>query len=377
MSADFELKKAELQTTLNRKKADADFAYELERHRLNQELKTEEGKVKLIEKDSAIELQKKEIDRVEQELEATVRKPAAAEQYRLEAEAKGMAEAKRVQGIIKKIRGRIDKAVDSLILKAKKFAGKLLRKSHKKEAPAKEAPEEEPPETADPQHDADLEFGLAAIDEEEKRYLEAGKISREEAEKVAATVKSKHPVFKSITVVDAEERWDYRYTATPGGIHKGERKEEGEDLEKARKLNTFTRMMLQETIGLKQAAALKRINEWKAEGKLWNYSEAETGAGVAYTFDKAKAGQKPKSQTQSNRVKYGYVNPTWQSKPGMKILSKGITDATRDEEEISAGNTGYFDKVARYDSQDPKSTKTDMPRSQVILERAIPSLRLY
>jgi len=97
---DFELKKADLQKNLNRKKADADFAYELERHKLNQELKAEEAKVKLIEKDTAIELQKREISRVEQELEATVRKPAAAEQYRLEAEAKGMAEAKRIQGLV-------------------------------------------------------------------------------------------------------------------------------------------------------------------------------------------------------------------------------------------------------------------------------------
>ena len=95
---DFELRKAELQTDLNRKKADADYSYELERHRLNQELKGEEAKVKLIEKDSDIALAKKEIDRVEQELAATVRQPADAEQHRLEAEAKGMAEAKRIQG---------------------------------------------------------------------------------------------------------------------------------------------------------------------------------------------------------------------------------------------------------------------------------------
>lgn len=100
VNQEFELKKAELQTNLNRKKADADFAYELERHKLNQGLKTEEGKVKLIEKESAIELEKREIERVEQELDSKVRKPAEAEQYRLEAEAKGMAEAKRVQGLI-------------------------------------------------------------------------------------------------------------------------------------------------------------------------------------------------------------------------------------------------------------------------------------
>jgi len=95
-----EKRKAELQIDLNAKKADADFAYELERHKLNQTLKAEEAKVKLIEKDSTIQLEKKEIERVEQELEATVRKPAEAEQFRLEAEAKGMAEAKRIQGTI-------------------------------------------------------------------------------------------------------------------------------------------------------------------------------------------------------------------------------------------------------------------------------------
>lgn len=95
-----ELRRAELQKELNRKKADADFAYELERHKLNQQLKAEESKVKLIEKDSAIALERKEIERVEQELEAKVRKPASAEQFRLEAEAKGMAEAKRIQGIV-------------------------------------------------------------------------------------------------------------------------------------------------------------------------------------------------------------------------------------------------------------------------------------
>jgi flotillin len=100
VNQEMELKKAELQISLNRKKADADFAYELERHKLNQTLKAEEAKVRLIEKDTAIELEKKEITRVEQELEAKVRKPAEAEQFRVEAEARGMAEAKRMQGLI-------------------------------------------------------------------------------------------------------------------------------------------------------------------------------------------------------------------------------------------------------------------------------------
>ncbi len=123
-----DLRKAELQISLNRKKADADFSYELERHKLDQTLKAEEAKVRLVEKDSAIELEKKEIDRVEQELEAKVRKPAEAEQYRLEAEARGMAEAKRVQGLIEAelIEKMGDAEADALRKKADAYSQPVL-----------------------------------------------------------------------------------------------------------------------------------------------------------------------------------------------------------------------------------------------------------
>ncbi len=93
-------RQSELSAELNRSKAAADFAYELERHKLSEELKAAEAKVRMVEKDSAIELEKREIERVDHELEATVRRPAAAEKYRLAAEAEGMAEAKRIQGEI-------------------------------------------------------------------------------------------------------------------------------------------------------------------------------------------------------------------------------------------------------------------------------------
>ena len=58
-----------------------------------------------------------------------------------------------------------------------------------------------------------------------KKYLKEGRISKEDAGKVAAKVKSKHPVFKSITVIDAGKRWDYRYRASPEGTKKGEEKD--------------------------------------------------------------------------------------------------------------------------------------------------------
>lgn len=103
-------KKAESQVAVNQKKAQADFSYELERFRLNQEIKKEEGKVKLIEKEQSIKIEELEIARKEKELDSTVIKPAEArkyqmkaeaeaEEYRLQSEAKGRAEGIKLEGV--------------------------------------------------------------------------------------------------------------------------------------------------------------------------------------------------------------------------------------------------------------------------------------
>lgn len=104
-----EAKKAESQVDVNQKKARADFAYELEHFRLNQEIKKEESKVKFIETEEAIKIQELEIARKEKELDCTVIKPAdarkyqikaeaEAEEFRIQAEAKGKAEAIKLEG---------------------------------------------------------------------------------------------------------------------------------------------------------------------------------------------------------------------------------------------------------------------------------------
>ncbi|MFQ6082253.1 MAG: flotillin family protein [Candidatus Aminicenantia bacterium] len=102
-----EAKKAESQVMVNKKKAQADLAYELERHRFSQEVKREESKAKIVEKEQAIKIEEFEIARKEKELEATVIKPAEArkhqiiaeaeaESFRLITEAKGKSEAKKL-----------------------------------------------------------------------------------------------------------------------------------------------------------------------------------------------------------------------------------------------------------------------------------------
>jgi len=108
-SRDFEAKRAEFQTVVNQKRAQADIAYELERVKMTQQLKMEEARVKMIDKEKAIELETKEIARREKELEATVKKPAdamayqakleaEADAYKKELEAKGKAAGIRLYG---------------------------------------------------------------------------------------------------------------------------------------------------------------------------------------------------------------------------------------------------------------------------------------
>jgi len=104
-----EAKKAESQVDVNQKKAKADFAYEIERYRLSQDIKKEEAKVKFIEKQEAIKIEELEIARKEKELNSNVIKPAdarkyqmkaeaEAEEFRIQSEARGKADALKLEG---------------------------------------------------------------------------------------------------------------------------------------------------------------------------------------------------------------------------------------------------------------------------------------
>jgi flotillin len=95
---DYEARRAEFQAVVNQRRANADLSYELERQKISQQLKKEEAETMLVEKRKAIELEEMEIKRRERELEATVRKPADAENYRQEMEAKGRAVARKLEG---------------------------------------------------------------------------------------------------------------------------------------------------------------------------------------------------------------------------------------------------------------------------------------
>ena len=105
----FEVEQAAFQTETNRRKAEAELAYTLQQNITNQEVKAEEVEVEVSAKRKQIEVQQQEALRKEQELDATIRKPAEAEQYKiktladarqyqLQTEAAGEAEAIRRRG---------------------------------------------------------------------------------------------------------------------------------------------------------------------------------------------------------------------------------------------------------------------------------------
>lgn len=77
------VQKAAYDAETNQKKAEAELAYVLQQNITNQKVKAEEIQISVIEKMKQIELQQQEALRKERELEATVRKPAEAEQFRI------------------------------------------------------------------------------------------------------------------------------------------------------------------------------------------------------------------------------------------------------------------------------------------------------
>jgi len=81
---DFELKKAAFDQEVQTKKAQSEMAYSLQSAKTKQAIKEEEMQIIVIERAQNIQVQEQEITRRERELEATIRKPAEAEKYRLE-----------------------------------------------------------------------------------------------------------------------------------------------------------------------------------------------------------------------------------------------------------------------------------------------------
>lgn len=80
----FQVQKAAYDAQVNQQKASAELAYDLQKNISNQQVKEQAVQIDVVEKRKQIEVQEQEVARREKELEATVRKPAEAEQYRIQ-----------------------------------------------------------------------------------------------------------------------------------------------------------------------------------------------------------------------------------------------------------------------------------------------------
>lgn len=127
---DKEMKMAEYQASINEKKAEADLAYDKKKYVLQQEVEKEAMQVEIVKKQKEIELQEQEALRKEQELDATIRKPADADKYKTEIsaeadrvrkskEAEAQAYAIKAEGAAKAEAIRIAGLAEAEIIKAK------------------------------------------------------------------------------------------------------------------------------------------------------------------------------------------------------------------------------------------------------------------
>lgn len=85
----FQLQKANFDQEINTAKAEAQLAYELQAAKIRQKIRNEEIQIEVVERRKQIEVESKEVQRKERELNSTVRLPAEAESYRLQTVAEG------------------------------------------------------------------------------------------------------------------------------------------------------------------------------------------------------------------------------------------------------------------------------------------------
>jgi hypothetical protein len=119
-----------------------------------------------------------------------------------------------IRDTIKKVQQPVNTAIDWVInqaVKLVKAAGKLVggllgkKESHKDD---KTSP------TGDPQHDAKVTTGLAAIGHAEEQAASGGRPTKEQAEAILQKTKQDHPVFTGGSLADGEDHWIYNLTAS-------------------------------------------------------------------------------------------------------------------------------------------------------------------
>ena len=123
--------------------------------------------------------------------------------------------AKKIIGILNKLRKKVQKA----IRKAAKKIGKKIKKWFKGKGGKKAADKDAKKDPKNKkEHDAKVKAGMSYLHSLEKQKDKDNdkKLTKEEAQEVAKKTKSEHKVFKSIKVVDGGKKWKYKWTGSNG-----------------------------------------------------------------------------------------------------------------------------------------------------------------
>uniref|UniRef100_A0A8C2X327 Flotillin n=1 Tax=Cyclopterus lumpus TaxID=8103 RepID=A0A8C2X327_CYCLU len=86
---ELELQKASFNQEVNTKKAEAQLAYELQAAKEQQKIRLEEIEIQVVQRKKEITIGEREIDRMDKELIATIKRPAEAEAYKMQQLAEG------------------------------------------------------------------------------------------------------------------------------------------------------------------------------------------------------------------------------------------------------------------------------------------------
>lgn len=143
----------------------------------------------------------------------------------------------RVREIIQSVQGMVDSALDAVfnsgpVQAVARFLRRIIARVQsgiERVGSAIGFGEEEVEENLTEDQETQLATGLAALQTEEAKYVENGKISRHDSEQVAFNVRQQHQIFQTIHVVDGRDSWDYEYVVQRAKEDTGTTKAEEEE----------------------------------------------------------------------------------------------------------------------------------------------------
>jgi len=221
-----------------------------------------------------------------------------------------------IKNVIKKIQTPIENAMNKLanfiVEKGKSLLGKGNKDKTNKD---RKGSDEEGVE-----HDRKVKEGLKQLHQEEAKYAQNGAIAQEDAQKVAAKIKSDNPVFKSMVVADGGKTWNFKYVASPEKTEEGKPKTEDKYLATAKQVFEkciFSTQQLAELLKVDLRTAQRQTKKRTENPDVYGCYLLQ-GTRGQYTFDKEKVPSYTPQEGKHGSI-YVVSPEQWEIKPGIEI----------------------------------------------------------